>query len=642
MPGGPHSATVEDCPDSDQDHVASGARRDAGEQPPPTKPMPHLFHRNHRDTASDSGYSSHTSNTMSSSSHSQPASNFRPPPPPTTQHTAPNQSKPLTRSDSQRHQSRPSRSASIAKSQPPCRCDEPDCADKRSVGRGQALPHRPHSHHAPQHPPTTQYPVQDTAPYSQAPNHPYVPVPHAQPMPNYSQQPQPRQLPPSASQSRPSSWVQPPGFPINHQYGMLPQANYNAQQYGLQGSPSAYPRSYLGHQQSASGDWSSMAPPMVSGSPRDSFGSYMHAPGIAIPSSGQAYRPPMSHSYSARQAIPTISSRDSLTPATERAQAREPVPSARRRSDMPGSFPKEGLHFESYSDTSSESSDSEDEGQHRHARHQSRREETRRILEDQQRMPPPRRPILKATHITPAVETGRPQSRGPSRRARNSVPQFISSEFVDPRSSGKHPSRNRQPSVSHHDQPGRNKSGSISRGPRVDEPLQYIVEDANGRKTYYDTRAEAEAKALRLKQQQREDDTEAYLAANRGAAHPSAPSAESVKHAQKTHQRRPASHVSGTSRKSTTSSARTTSDSIQITRDGTTYSIPTNTTLQIRQTEEGETWVIGPGSPPREHSFYDGSSKSSGSRVGGRRNGSERGSRRRDTKTEDDGYEPRL
>jgi hypothetical protein len=661
MPDGHQNPTVEDYISDENGET----RRDAAKQPSSTKPMmPHLFHRNHRDAASDSGYSSHTSNTMSSSSHSQPASNFRPPPPPTTQHAAPKPA--MSRSESQRHQSRPSRSDSMSKTSLPCtnkHCDDPDCASKRNGGRGYTLPLRPQSQQAPQHPQTTQYPVQDTAPYSQPPSHPYAQVPHGQPIPNYSQPPQPRQHASSTSRSRPTSFIQTPGVPVPpYQHGMPPPLNYNAQYHGLQASPSAYGRSYMAHHQSASGDWSGVAAHMASGSPRDPSGLYMPGHGMPIPSNGQAYRPGMAHAYSARQAIPTISGHDSLTPSTERAQPSQPVPSARYRSDMPGSFPGEPSNFGRDSDTSSssESSNSEEEERNRHARHQRRREEkivqTQRALEAKELMPPPmlprkpggRRPTLTHTHTAPA-ESKRTQSRGPSRHSRHSEPPFLPSEYDDldrtrsatgKRHTPSYERIDRHPSLSNRPSSGRHRSGSILQESHVVQQ-QYVVEDANGRKTYYDTREEAETKARRLKQQQHMDAAEAYQATT------PALTAETVKRAQQTQQRerehrRPASHVSGSSRKSTTSSARTGTESIQITRDGTTFSIPTNTTLQIRQTEEGETWVIGSGSPPREHSYYGGSSKSSGSRVGGRRNGSEYGGRRRDTKTEDDGYEPGL
>jgi hypothetical protein len=164
---------------------------------------------------------------------------------------------------------------------------------------------------------------------------------------------------------------------------------------------------------------------------------------------------------------------------------------------------------------------------------------------------------------------------------------------------------------------------------------EYVVEDVNGRKTYYDTREEAVAKARRLKQQQQIEAAEAYQATT---------SALTVKRAQQTQRRehrKPTSYNPGSSRKSTTSFARTRTESITITRDGTTFSIPTNETLQIRQIEEGETWVIGSGSPPREHSYYVDTSKSPDSLVEGHY-GSDFGGRRRDTENEDDGYEPNI
>lgn len=660
MPERHLNATVEDYTSDENGET----RRDAGKQPSSTKLMPHLFHKNHRDAASDSGYSSHTSNTMSSSSHSQPASNFRPPPPPATQHAAPDHNKPMiNRGHSQRHQSRPSRSDSMPKPSLPCTdryCDDPNCASKRNSERGYTLPLRPQSQQAPPPPQTTHFPVQDTAPYSHAPNQSYAQVPHGQPMPNYGQPPQPRPHASSTSRSRPTSYIQGQGVPISYQHGMPPQANYPAQYHGLQASPSTHSRSYLAHHPPASGDWSGMANPMASGSPHDSSGFYMPGHGIPIPSNGQPYRPGMPHAYSARQGVPTMSSHDSLTPSTERAQSSQPVISARRRSDMPGSFPKEPLSFGPASDTSSssESSDSEEEERTRQARRLRRREEklieTRKALEAKKLMPPPmvprepgrRRPTLTHTRTAPA-EPKRTQSRGPLERSRHSEPPNLSSEYLDQHAADKRHTRgyerSRQPSISHHQSSTRHRSASISQESRVVQ--QYVVEDGNGRKTFYDTREEAEAKARRLKQQQHMDEAEAYQATHRGNTHPPTLTAESVKRASTTNQRehrRPASHVSGSSRKSTTSSVRTGTESIQITRDGTTFSIPTNTTLQIRQTEEGETWVIGSGSPPREHSYYGGSSKSSGSRVGSRRNGSDHGGRRRDTKTEDDGYEPRL
>jgi hypothetical protein len=325
------------------------------------------------------------------------------------------------------------------------------------------------------------------------------------------------------------------------------------------------------------------------------------------------------HAYSARQAIPTISSHDSLTPSTERAQPSQPVLSARYRSDMPGSFPREPSNFGRDSDTSSssESSDSEEEERYRYARHQRRRDEkivqTQRALEAKGLMPPPmlsrepggRRPTLTHTRTDPA-EPERTRSRGPSRQPRHSEPPFLPSEYVDSEYGKRHTRSYARidltPSLSDHPSSRRHISGSVLQEPHVVQ--QYVVEDANGRRTCHDTLREAEAKARRLKLKQQIDAAEAYQATTTSAL--------TVKRAQQTQQRKhrkPTSHVPGSKRKSTTT------ESIQTTRDGTTFSIPTNTTLQIRQTEEGETWIIGSGSPPREHSYYGDTSKSPDSLV---------------------------
>lgn len=167
------------------------------------------------------------------------------------------------------------------------------------------------------------------------------------------------------------------------------------------------------------------------------------------------------------------------------------------------------------------------------------------------------------------------------------------------------------------------------------------MEDAKGRKLYYDTREEAESKAARLNYQQREDTAEAYQAKQRGKAQPATLTAENVKRAQ-THQqeKRPSSHVSGSSKKSTASSRLSASEStIQIKRGDAVYNIPADRTVEII-TKDGDTMTIGPGSPPREKSYHGGSSAS---RMGRSRNGSEYGGRRRDTITEEgDGYESAL
>jgi hypothetical protein len=66
--------------------------------------------------------------------------------------------------------------------------------------------------------------------------------------------------------------------------------------------------------------------------------------------------------------------------------------------------------------------------------------------------------------------------------------------------------RAQRPRLIHHESSGRERSYSPLRSSRV--ITQYVVEDSKGRKFYYDTREEADAKALRLNHEQRIDATE--------------------------------------------------------------------------------------------------------------------------------------
>lgn len=418
-----------------------------------------------------------------------------------------------------------------------------------------------------------------------------------------------------------------------------------------------------------SAEWQGMPPQMISGSPRDSFGAYMPGQPMAIPSNGQHYP---SAPYSARQGNPATLSQEISIPTGYRQPA-EPTISARRASSiMPGSFPGEPAAFGSASESSSESSDSEDDhDRHRHEqsrlRERSRRREqerdrTRRALEDRKIMPPPpprererereRRPTLTHTRTTPV--DSRHRSREPPRRAPYSDPDISSSDYVDSdrttrpvvskRLTYSNSRELRRPAITHHESSGREKSSSISHS---SQPVrQYVVEDASGRKLYYDTREEAEYRASRLNQQRVEDEAEAYIAKKRGIPQPATLTTDNIKRSQTQQERKPpASHASGSSKKSTvssrTSATRTsTADStIQIKRGDAVYTIPADRTVNII-TKEGETMTIGPGSPPREKSYHG---SSSGSRTGRSRNGSEYGGRRRDTITEEhDGYESAM
>jgi hypothetical protein len=279
--------------------------------------------------------------------------------------------------------------------------------------------------------------------------------------PRTVQQPQPRQHDPSASRSQPTSWAQPPRVPI---YGITLEASYNAQH------------------------------------------------GIPMPSAGHAYRPGMPHAYSARQAVPTISNHDLLAPSTERAQPSQPVLSARRRSDMLGSFPREAHNFRPASklNSSSESSDSKEEERRR----DEERSRTRQDLEAREAMPlqmvprepGKRRPTLTRTR-TASAESRRTQSRASSETSGRSEPQ-PRPEYVD---------------------------------------MDRTVNEA-----------------------------EAYQATERGNTRPATVTAEAVK--------RPStgSHVSGSSRKSTSPSVRT-GGRVRVMPEGASFYISHKTALQGRQ-----------------------------------------------------------
>jgi hypothetical protein len=654
----PPAPYVEDVYDSDGS-VVPGTRREAGNHAhaPSTKPLMQHMRKSGRDAASDSGYSSHASNTVASSTNSQPSVGAQH----TRQSSQPMNQNTIGRRGSQRGQVRLSRSPSVPACTDP-RCGDSKCASSQNIEPNYALPHRPHT----QRSQTMQYPVQDAGPampHIQAQNYQYPQHPVAQPAPHYyNPQAETRPRAPSASQSRPTSWA-PGAYPYANLYPQtttMPQGSYGAQPHAL--PPSTSTQNMMPHmpQYPTTGtDWQNMPSQMTSNSPRDSYGAYVPAQAMSIPSNGQNY----TSTYSVRQGYQVPSGQEISTPSTTYQQSSQPAISARRASVMPGSFPGEALAFGSPSGSSSESSDSEDDHDRRRhepsrRREQSRRrkeehDRTRRVLEDRMAMPPPsierereRRPILKTARTTPA--DSRHRSRDPPRRAPYPEPDLLSSEYVDPdrtarpvvskRLTYSDSRQKRQPAITHHRQPSRERPSSLSYG---SQPVhKYVVEDSNGRKSYYDTLEEAEYKRSRLDQQQREADIEAYQAKTRGNLHPATLTTGDLKRAQ-THpqEKRPASHASGSSRKSTSSRISASESMIQIKHGDAIYTIPGDKTVEII-TKGGETMVIGPGSPPREKSYHG--SSSGGSRMGRSRNGSEYGGRRRDTITEEDGYERAL
>ncbi|GAB7331520.1 hypothetical protein MBLNU13_g02917t2 [Cladosporium sp. NU13] len=658
----PPAPYVEDV-DSDGSAVVPNTRRDAGHHRQPSKTLPHM-HKQRRDAASDSGYSSHASNTVASSTLSQPTDGSQH----LKQASLPVNQIPLGRRDSQRNPS------SASQCNDP-HCGDPTCASAQNSERGYTLPHRPST----QRSQTAQFPVQEPGsalPLKQGTHYQY-PQHHAgQPVPgHYNPQAETRQRAPSASQSRPPSWAQAPYGYANHYQQGIPHGSYGAQGQGIPASPSAYNR--LPHMAQYP-DWPNGMPPQItSGSPRDPFGGYMPGQAIPIPSNSQAYPPTLQAPYSARAGNPALSQEIAIPPASSR-QSTQPTISARRGSIMPGSFPREELTFglpsESESESqSSESSESEDDRDRRvrheqprrreHSRHRehSRRrreiayERTRHALEDKKAvdrrlMPPPpqrereraSRPVLKHTQTTPA--DSRRRSREVAQRASYSDPHMYSDTDRSTRPSRTYSTKGdtRRPIITQHEKPGRSRAASRAYEEEVVQ-RQYVVEDNQGRKFYYNTQDEAIAKADRLDHQQRESAIEAYQASKRGNIQPVTLTAENVKRAGSAQQQQPkraASHVSGSSKKSTTSTRLSTSEStIRIERGDDVFNIPGDRTVEII-TKDGDTMIIGPGSPTREKSYHG---SSAGSRAGGRsHHGSERGGRRRDTITEEDGYESAL
>lgn len=662
MPEGRHTKPqvpyVEDF-DSDENDAKPGTKREALKRSDaPPKSLGHAQKLRNRDAASDSGYSSHTSNTVASSSSSQPPSANLPTSQNTQQSAITRSLKPSVDLGDQQRPSRLSRSTSVSRSDA-CsdpNCGNPECASSRSTQRQFVLPNRPQSHRSN----TLQYPVQDpaaSARYAQPAPYQYAQPVAPQQMPNYPPQPEPRARTSSTSRSRPVSWT--PGnynYPPNYPYGSVqPQGTYGTPHHGPPPAQSACHHQYMA--QYPTMNWQANMAQLNSGSPRDSYGSYLpQSSGNAMLSSSPnaAYPPSLPQTYSARQGNPATSNQEVTGPSAPTKQLSQSNFSARRSSMMPGSFPDDSFLQDPGSASSESESDAEYDDRYHDERRDRERERARRELEAKRAMPPPpaRRPSMRHSRTTPTE--ARHHSREPVRRARYSEPELSTSDYVESNRAARRDAErhstyysersdrdSRQHSIPHPSSGGRHKSSSVSQGSRPAK--QYIVEDTHGRKHIYPTREQAESKARSLEQQQREDAAEAYQAKMGGG--PSATlTTENVKRMQPPqHEKKPSSHVSGSSRKSGASGSRLskTESTIQIQRGETVFSIPVNTTLEVRQTEEGETWFIGSSSPPREKGYHGSSSKSSSSRRS--RTGSEIGRGRRDTiQEENGGYERAL
>lgn len=654
----PQSAYVEEY-DSDQSEVKPGTRVQAHSDAnsvrssrPPHRP---------RDAASDSGYSSHMSATAVKGASASSQQTVKAAPPVRQPSAPPSQQtkKPIIhRSDSQRAPQRTvSRSASVSKPRTAqCtdpKCPDPNCSSRRNPERRYTLS-REQQQQAPRHP---QHPVQD-----QAASYYYQPTPQY-PQPSPAQQvstpdarPGLRSRAPSTGGARPVSWAGAnyalaPGqvygsTPPQGSYGMPPSPSAHHQGFGTY--PYPYPPTSAGHH-------------LGSTPPTNAYGAYLPpSSAVALPSQGDttAQRPSMATNYSTRRISGTFPAYDtSHTPVTQPPTTGAQTMSTRRASQMPGSFPETAAVSDSASSTgsgsdySSDSSESEYErrelAHRRHEKERRRSDRERQYREDRRLMPPPQRPSLRSAHTTPDVS--RRHSREPLRRNPRSDTDLdypSSSDYVDSDRTTRpvvdrrlthtsvHSSHSsRRPSVSTASSSDRTKATTVSSGSASG---RYIVEDAHGRRRVYPSLEEAELMARRLSLQQRTEDAEAYQTHMSGGKQPEL-TAANIKRSQ---QSKPSSsRVSGSSKKSGTSSRMTKSDSgFQIRSGDTVLHVMGDATVEMRQTEDGEQrLIIGGGG--RESRYYGGSSKSSGSRIGRSRNGSVRGGRR-DTIHEGNEYEP--
>jgi len=664
----PQSAYLEEY-DSDRSEVKQGTRVEARSDANSVRPSrpPHRL----RDAASDSGYSSHMSATAvkSTSTSSQQTVRIAHPVSQASLPSSQARSKPIIhRSDSQRAPQRTvSRSVSVSKPKT-TQCTDPNCHDPNCSSRRTAERRPTLTREAPQQqqqaPRQQQHPGQDQPAsyyYPQTQTYQYAQPPAAQQVqiPNARTEHRPRTA--STSRARPVSWAGANyALAPGQIYGSTPpQGGYGA--YGMPPSPSAHQQGFATYPYAYPP--TSAGPHLGSAPPTNSFGAYLPpSPAAALPPSDYtAQRPPIMTNYSTRQTSGSFPTYDTPhVPATQPPATGPHTVSARRTSQlMPGSFPEALAISDSGSSTGSGSEYSSDSGEsdyerrerahRRYEKERRRSDRARQHKEDRRLMPPPRRPSLRSANTTPNV-SGQP-SREPLRRNPRSDTDLdypSSSDYVDSDRTTRpvvdrrlthtsvHSSQgSRRPSVSTASSSDRTKATTVSSG---SVSGRYIVEDAHGRRRVYPSLEEAELMARRLSLQQRTDDAEAYQTHMRGGKQPEL-TAENIKRSQ---QSKPSSsRVSGSSKKSGTSSRMTKSDSgFQIKSGDTVLHVLGDATVEMRQTEDGEQrLIIGAGSG-RESRYYGGSSKSSGSRIGHSRNGSVRGGGRRDTIHEEDGYEP--
>lgn len=635
----PQAATVEDC-DSDGRPVSGTARQ--ARRRASTRPPPKVVQR--RDAPSDSGYSSHSSNAQVQTIVATSASSRQNAPPSTSQ------SKPaLQRSESQRGRpAAPSRSASVTRhcTRPDCR--DPTCQSQRNKERRYTVsqqidPAKYAPYMAQQSQPQQPQPQPHQYQYQQPPQ--YAPPTSTPAVPIMNPQPRPR----APSMSRGSYGGRPASV-----YGVANVSGWGAppqqqQQHGPPPSPSAYnyfPPQYQQYVQTPSyGMYGSTPPNQLIPA------SYIQASPVQA-SPNFAVAPGLSRTYSTRQAKPPTGPGYSNPPPTS-----QPTPthtlSARRQPSgtMPGAFPTfDSSEEESESDSESDYDSEAERRERRRERDREREREIRQSKRDSKLMPPPsRRPSVARHKTTPVVSTSRdPVYREPLQRAPRSDTNvdYHSSDYysdktaraaVGRRSSQSHSSRSRQPSVSTAASSTRTKATTVSSGSGSGTKA-YIIEDRNGRRREYLSRDQYEelirqSERMKLEEQELHDRAEAYQRRVQGHQTPEL-TAENIRKSQR---RTSGSHLSGSghSRKSSVHSlskqSKPSGDGIRIESGGTTLHVYGDATVEMRPGEDGTSYIrVGSGGSSRDSAYHG--SKSSGSRL----------SRRKDTITEEDGYEPAI
>ncbi|KAK0353987.1 hypothetical protein LTR94_014394 [Friedmanniomyces endolithicus] len=613
----PQPAQVEDCL-SDESSAKPGTARQAKRRPLSIK-TPKVVQKR---ADSDSGYSSHTGTTT----HAQTLVAT----PVVAHHAAtvsPTKSRPVVhRSESESVRPRASsRSTSISKHCTDPTCTHPGCLSKRNPERRYTM------------------------------SQPFDSVQYAAAMAQYQQQARAQQIPPAQK-----------ALPSARQYQYAPHsagdratakttsdinvttssACEHPQQRGPPPSPSAYQSQFPAYYQQ-------YPQPSIYGTtpPNQTLPSYPpQSPIIPSPTSMPYAVPPvLARTYSTREVSSPIASYG--VPKTVAQLPLTQTISARRATNMPGTFP-EPESDETDSESASQSdTDSEIERQEdrRRERERERRDRERRgRTRDSKLMPPPtRRPSTRERNIAPAAPVRTPSE--PRRRVPRPTPEVdypASSEYVDSdrtaravverpraRTNSSYSGRSRHPSVSTTSSSGRTKATTVSSG---SGSHKYIIEDRNGRRKEYLSKEQYRELIRRYEVQKNEDQemqerAEAYQNQIRGRQPPEL-TAENIRKAER---RTSGSHISGQSRKSSTrsSSKNPKNDGIKIQSGDTVLHVYGDARVEMRQSEDGTpAFIIGSTSGSARDSAYHGS-KSSGSQA----------HRRKDTITEeDDGYERAL